>query len=252
MRQTLFAALFFGALTARAAQITVAAAADVKFALDEIVADFQKTHTNDTIKVTYGASGNLASQIENGAPFDVFFSADVQFPKRLIEKKLAGESDLFPYAIGHVVFWVRNESPLDVSKRGIESLLDPAVRKIAIANPAHAPYGRAAEAALKSLGVYDKIAGKLVLGENVSQTAQFVQSGAADAGLIALSLALSPKMKDAGRYWEVPADAYPKLEQAGVILSRTQAPELARALREAVTNSHGKDILRRYGFVIPE
>lgn len=252
MKHILIVALLFVTLTARAAELTVAAAADLKFALDKIVTDFQKTHTNDMIKVTYGASGNLASQIENGAPFDLFFSADVQFPKRLIEMKLAGDSELFPYAIGHVVLWVRNESSLDVQKRGVESLLDPSVRKIAIANPQHAPYGRAAEAALKSLGVYDKIADKLVLGENVSQTAQFVQSGAADAGLIALSLARSPKMKDAGRYWEVPGDAYPKLEQAGVILSRTQAPELAKALREAVTNSHGQDILRRYGFVIPE
>ena len=252
MKQVLIAFLLFGALTTRAAEITVAAAADLKFALDEIVSDLQKAHTNDTIKVTYGASGNLASQIENGAPFDIFFSADVQFPKRLIEKKLADEKDLFPYAIGHVVLWVRNESPLDVQKRGIEALLDPSVRKIAIANPQHAPYGRAAEAALKSLGVYDKIADKLVLGENVSQTAQFVQSGAADAGLIALSLARSPKMREEGRYWEVPANAYPKLEQAGVILSRTLSRELAQALREAVTNSHGKDILRRYGFVIPE
>ena len=237
--------------TLRAAEIAVAAAADLKFALDEIVADFQKAHTNDTIKVTYGASGNLSSQIENGAPFDVFLSADVQLPKRLIEKKLAVEDSLFPYAIGHVVLWVRNESPLDVSKRGSEALLDPSVRKIAIANPQHAPYGRAAEAALKSLGIYDKIADKLVFGENVSQTAQFVQSGAADAGLIALSLAISPKMKNAGRYWEVPANAYPKLEQAGVILSRTQSLEFARALRDAVTGTHGKEVLRRYGFVIP-
>jgi len=247
----LLAAQLGTSATLRAAEITVAAAADLKFALDEIVADLQKTHTNDTIKVTYGSSGNLASQIENGAPFDVFFSADVQFPKRLIEKKLAGEDSLFRYAIGHVVLWVRNESPLDVQKRGIESLLDPSVRKIAIASPEHAPYGRAAVAALKSLGVYDKIADKLVFGENVSQTAQFVQSGAADAGLIALSLARSPKMKDAGRYWEVPADVYPKLEQAGVILSRTKSPELARELRDAVTGAHGKEVLRRYGFVIP-
>jgi len=252
VKRWLLLLLLFAAPAVRADELLVAAAADLKFALDEIVADFQKTHTNDTIKVTYGSSGNLSSQIENGAPFDLFFSADVQFPKRLIETKLAGEDSLFRYAIGHVVLWVRNESSLDVSKRGIESLLDPSVRKIAIANPQHAPYGRAAEAALKSLGVYERVKDKLVLGENISQTAQFVQSGAADAGLIALSLALSPKMKDSGRYWEVPADAYPKLEQAGVILSRTKELELARALRDAVTNAHGKDILRRYGFVIPE
>ena len=230
----------------------VAAAADLKFALDEIVADFQKEHTNATVKITYGSSGNFFAQIENGAPFDLFLSADVNYPQRLIERKLASEDGLFRYAIGRVVLWVRNESSLDVTKRGAEALLDPSVRKIAIANPEHAPYGRAAIAALRSLGVYDKIADKFVMGENISQTAQFVQGGAADAGLIALSLARSPKMKDAGRYWEVPADAYPKLEQGGVILSRSRAPELARALRDLLTSAHGKEILRRYGFVIPE
>lgn len=242
----------FCSMPCAAEELIVAAAADLKFALDEIVVDFQRQHTNAEIKVSYGASGNLFAQIDNGAPFDLFLSADVQFPKRLVERKLADGDSLFTYAIGHLVVWVRNESSLDVEKRGIEALVDSSVRKIAIANPAHAPYGRAAVAALKSLGVYDKIADKLVFGENVSQTAQFVQSGAADAGLIALSLALSPKMKDAGRYWDVPADAYPKLAQGGVILSRSRAPELARALRDAVTGARGQEILRRYGFVIPE
>jgi molybdate transport system substrate-binding protein len=248
---TLAAALLITSTT-RGADLVVAAAADLKFAFDEIVADFQKQHTNDMIKVTYGSSGNFFAEIDNGAPFDLFLSADVNYPKRLIERKLASEDGLFRYAIGRIVLWIRSESPLDVTKRGVEALLDPSVRKIAIANPEHAPYGRAAVAAFKSLGVYEKIADKLVFGENISQTAQFVQSGAADAGLIALSLALAPKMKDTGRYWEVPANTYPKLEQGGVILSRTREPELARALRDAVTGAHGKEILRRYGFVIPE
>ena len=238
--------------SAHGAELLVAAAADMKFAFDEIVADFQKEHFNATVNVTYGASGSLYAQLENGAPFDLFLSADTQLPRRLVEKNMASADKLFAYAIGHLVVWVRNESSLDVSKGGAEVLLGASIRKIAIANPEHAPYGRAAIAALKSLGIYDRVKNKLVLGESVSQAAQFVQSGAADAGLIALSLALSPKMKDAGRYWEVPADAYPKLEQAGVILSRTRESELALALRDALTSAHGKETLRRYGFVIPK
>jgi molybdate transport system substrate-binding protein len=235
-----------------AAQITVAAAADLKFALDEIAVGFQKQHPDAKIIVTYGSSGNLFAQIDNGAPFDVFLSADIDFPRRLIENKKAVADSLFPYAVGRVVVWVPNDSPIDVGKLGIESLLTPSVRKIAIANPEHAPYGRAAVAAMKKLGVYDKVSGKLVLGENIAQAAQFVESGAADIGLIALSLAVSPKMKGEGRYWEVPLDAYPRLEQGGVILSASKQPDLARQFRTVMVGPQGRETLRRYGFILPE
>ncbi len=179
-------------------EILVAAAADLKFALDEIVQGFQKEHPDAKVSITYGSSGNLFSQIDNGAPFDLFLSADIDFPKKLIERKKAAADSLFPYAVGQVVIWVPKNSPIDVQKLGMRALLDPSVHKIAIANPEHAPYGRAAVAAMKKLGVYDQVADKLVLGENIAQTAQFVESRAADIGLIALSLAVSPKMKSAG------------------------------------------------------
>jgi molybdate transport system substrate-binding protein len=233
-------------------EILVAAAADLKFALDEVIQEFQKEHPDAKITVTYGSSGNLFSQIDNGAPFDLFLSADIDFPKKLIERKKALAHSLFPYAVGQIVIWVPADSSIDVQKLGIRSLLDPAVHKIAIANPEHAPYGRAAVAALKKLGVYDQVTDKFVTGENIAQTAQFVQSHAADIGLIALSLAVSPKMKAAGTYWTVPLDAYPRLEQGGVILSATKQPELAQQFREMMVSSQGRETLRRYGFIIPE
>jgi molybdate transport system substrate-binding protein len=232
--------------------ITVAAAADLKFALDPIVADFEKQHSNVTVRVSYGSSGNLFAQIDNGAPFDLFLSADIDFPRKLIENKKAVADSLFSYAVGRVVVWAPNDSPIDVEKLGIEALLSPSIRKIAIANPEHAPYGRAAVAAMKKLGVYDKISDKLVLGENIAQTAQFVESGAADIGLVALSLAVSPKMKGEGHYWEVPLDAYPRLEQGGVVISASKQPDLARQFRDTIVGPQGRETLRRYGFIMPE
>jgi len=232
--------------------ITIGAAADLKFALDQVIADFHKQHSNVTIRVSYGSSGNLFTQISNGAPFDLFLSADIDYPRKLIEEKRATEDSLFSYAVGRVVIWVPKESPIDVEKLGIEALLAPSVRKIAIANPEHAPYGRAAVAAMKKLGVYDKISDKLVLGENIAQAAQFVESGAADIGLIELSLAVSPKMSAEGRHWEVPQDAYPRLEQAGVILSASKQPDLANQFRAMLVSSQGRETLRRHGFILPE
>jgi molybdate transport system substrate-binding protein len=233
-------------------QITVAAAADLKFALDEIVMGFQKEHRDAKVVVTYGSSGNLFAQIDNGAPFDLFLSADIDFPRKLVANKKALAESLFSYAVGRVVVWVPKDSPIDVEKLGIEALLSPSIKKIAIANPEHAPYGRAAVAAMKKLGVYDKVSDKLVLGENIAQAAQFVESGAADIGLIALSLAVSPKMKSEGHYWEVPLDAYPRLEQGGVILSASKQPDVSRQFRDVMVGPQGRETLRRYGFILPE
>jgi molybdate transport system substrate-binding protein len=232
-------------------EIVVAAAADLKFALDEIIEEFQKEHPGTKVNASYGSSGNLFAQIDNGAPFDLFLSADIDFPKKLVERKKAMVDSLFPYAVGQIVIWVPNDSPIDVQQLGMQALLAPSIHKIAIANPEHAPYGRAAVAAMKKLGVYDQVADKLVLGENIAQAAQFVESRAADIGLVALSLAVSPKMKAVGRYWEVPLDAYPRLDQGGVILSATKQPELARQFREMLISPEGRETLRRYGFIIP-
>jgi molybdate transport system substrate-binding protein len=232
--------------------LAVAAAADLKFALDELIAEFQRTHPDIRVQVTYGSSGNFFAQLQNHAPFDLFFSADVDYPRRLIDQRLALKESEFVYAVGHLAVWVPRSSALHRHATGIEALLDPAARKIAIANPRFAPYGRAAEAALKSLKIYDQVQERLVYGENVAQTAQFVQTGAADVGIIGLSQALAPALREEGRYWEVSLDAYPRLEQGGVIMSWVRDPESAATLRTFVIGAEGKAILRRYGFSVPE
>ncbi len=250
-----FALLLTGpsfAETASSGDLLVAAAADLKFALDEVIAGFGKTHPQVTVKATYGSSGNLFAQIIQGAPFDLFLSADASFPRKLIATGKGEESDFFLYGIGRIVVWVPKSSPIDVEKEGIRALLCSTVKKIAIANPEHAPYGRAAVAALKHFGVHDGVTNKLVLGENVAQTAQFVGSGAADIGVIALSLAVAPKLKATGRYWEVPANAHPQLEQGGVVLTGGKNAAAARALRVMLMGKEGRAVLARYGFVLPD
>jgi molybdate transport system substrate-binding protein len=230
--------------------LLIAAASDLKFALDEVITAFQKAHPQHRPQPAYGSSGTLFAQIENGAPFDVFLSADVSFPRRLAESGRAQKESLFLYATGHLVVWIPETSPLDLAQLGARALLDPRIRKVAIANPEVAPYGAAAVAALRHLGMHDALQAKLVRGENVAQAAQFVQSGAADAGIISLSLALSPKMKD-GRRWEVPPDSFPVLEQAAIICNKGANPEGAKAFCEFLRGVSGRAILQRYGFSLP-
>jgi molybdate transport system substrate-binding protein len=231
--------------------VRVAAAADLKVAFGEITAAFEQQNADVKVEVSYGSSGNFYAQLSSRAPFDLFLSADVDYPKRLIEQGLAPSDSEFSYAVGGLVLWVRRASPIAVENLGIKALLDPAARKIAIANPRHAPYGRAAEAAMKKLGVYDDVKDRLVLGENIIQTAQFVESGAADIGLISHSLAAAPPLRDEGRSWEVPRESYPRLEQGGVILSWAQDRQAAEALRSFILGDAGKEILHRYGFRSP-
>ena len=206
---TLLAACIFLSATCGGAQknkiapdLFVAAAADLSAAMKEIGDGYEKK-TGVKVKFSFGASGALTQQIQNGAPFDLFFSADMDYPRQLIA---AGEADgrsLYEYAAGALVLWVRADSGLDVEQLDLEHggmniLLDSSVKKIAIANPQHAPYGRAAVAALKQAGVYDRVADRLVLGENVSQAAQFVESGNAQAGFVALAHAVAPGMGGTG------------------------------------------------------
>jgi molybdate transport system substrate-binding protein len=232
--------------------VSVAAAADLKFALDEVIARFQEVTPGIKVTPTYGSSGNFYFQLSNKAPFDVFFSADIEYPRRLAEAGLALKGSQFDYAIGRIVVWVPKDSAIDVTSLGIESLAQPSVRKIAIANPEHAPYGRAAQAAMMSLGIQERVKDRLVLGENIAQTAQFVESGAADIGIIALSLALAPAMKDKGRYWPVPLESYPRLKQGGVILSWAKDLDATQQFKAYVTGPAGRAILKRHGFVPPE
>ncbi len=238
--------------TALSGDLLVAAAADLKFALDEVIVRFGKTHPQVTVKASYGSSGNLFAQIAQGAPFDLFLSADADFPRRLVTTGKADEASRFIYGIGRLVVWVPKASGIEVEKAGIRALLDPRAAKIAIANPAHAPYGAAAVAAMEHYGIHAAVKDRLVLGENVAQAAQFVGSGAADIGIIARSLAVAPKMADAGRLWKVPAKAHPRLEQGGVVLTGGKNAEAARALRAVLTGGEGRAVLARYGFVLPD
>jgi len=239
-----FTAIFLSQLCA--AQITVAAAADLQFAMQDISAKFQK-QSGKTVKVIYGSSGSFFQQLENGAPFDLFFSANLDYAKKLDTDGLTEPGSYFEYAKGKIVLWVRKESRIDLNT-GMQVLLDPAIKKIAIANPQHAPYGQAALAAMQKENIYDKVKDKLVLGENISQTAAFVVSGSADAGIIALSLALSPDMKEKGRYAEVPASEYPPIEQACVILRSSKNKDTAEQFLSFIKTATVADVLRSYGF----
>ena len=253
-RIALLAALAACTLLAPAAsaqKLTVAAAADLRFALDDLAKQFRAEHPKIDLAITYGSSGNFFAQIQNGAPFDVFLSADIDYPRRLIAAGLAAKDSVFRYAIGGIVIWVPAGSPLDPVALGMRTLEAPSVRHIAIANPQHAPYGRAAEAALRSLGVYDRVSPKLVLGENVAQTFEFVQSGAAEVGIVALSLVLAPAARGHGQYWEIPQNAYPKIEQGGLILPRAPSA-LAAEFRAFLVSEPARRILKEYGFAVPE
>lgn len=233
-----------------APQLVVAAAADLSSALQEISDGYQKK-TGIGLKLSFGASGALTQQIQNGAPFDLFFSADMDYPRQLVAAGAADGATLSQYAVGRLVLWVPADSPLDVEHQGMKVLLDPSVKKIAIANPQHAPYGHAAVAALKHAGIYDQVASKLVLGENISQAAQFVESGNAQAGFVALAHAVTLGMQGKGKYWEVPAEFYPPLAQGVVVLSRSQHTKEAKEFVEYIKSTEAAGLLKKYGFTLP-
>ena len=227
------------------AVLSVAAAADLQFALDDLSRDFRSAHPSVDLRIAYGSSGNFFAQIENHAPFDVFLSADVEYPRRLVQSGIGTPASVFLYALGRLVVWVPASSAFDPAT----ALQSSGVRHLAIANPEHAPYGRAAEAALRSLGLIDRVQSKLVLGENVSQALEFVESGAADAGILPLSLAVAPPVRSQGRYWEIPATAYPKIEQAGMIVKDSPG---AAEFRSLIISSRGARFLQKFGFSLPE
>ena len=246
LRLICFLIFGFAAHCCVAQEVSVAAAADLQFALQDIATRYEK-ETGKIVKPTYGSSGNFFQQIQNGAPFDLFFSANLDYPKKLEEAGLVVPGSYYSYARGRIVLWVPNASKLDLGP-GVKTLLDSSVKKIAIANPQHAPYGQAAVAALQHEHLYDQVKDKFVLGENISQTASFVVSGAADAGIVALSLALSPNMKDQGRYVEIPASDYPPIAQACVILNNSKNQEAARGFVAFLKTPAIRDVFKSYGF----
>jgi molybdate transport system substrate-binding protein len=232
-------------------ELSIAAAADLRYALEDVAAEFRKVHPDVDVKITYGSSGNFFSQISNHAPFDLFLSADASYPTKLVAQGEGGKGSEFTYAVGRIVLWAPNGSKFNPAKRKMQALLDPALKKVAIANPDHAPYGRAAEAALKKYKLWDKLQPKLVQAGNISETATMAQSGATDVGILALSLALAPQMKNAGTYFEIPPENYPTINQVGVILAYAKNPAGARMFKQFLLGPEARTILKRYGFGIP-
>ena len=231
---------------ARAQDVRVAAAADLQYAMADLALGFEH-RTGIKVDVTYGSSGNAFSQIQNGAPFDVFFSADIDYPKKLIASGHGEPDSLFVYGIGHIVLWMPDDTKIDLAREGWKALLDERVQKIAIANPEHAPYGRAAVAAMTSAGIYEKVKAKLVYGENISQAAQFVQSGNAQAAILARSLTLFPAMRS-GKSWSIPGDSYAPIQQAAILLKSSANKASAKSFLEFVKGPNGRTTLDAYGF----
>lgn len=234
------------------AKLAVAAAANLKPAMDALARGFEADRPGVDVAVTTGASGAFFAQIRNGAPFDLFFSADREYPRQLVAAGLAGPGGEVVYAIGRLVVWTPRGSPvvLELERGGLRALADPAVRKIAVPNPTIAPYGRAALAALEAAGIAGAVRERFVLGQSVSQAAQFAESGAADAALVPLSLASSGELAK-GRTFPVPPGTHAPLEQSAVVLGRASDPALAEAFLRHVTGPAGRDVLERHGYALP-
>jgi molybdate transport system substrate-binding protein len=229
---------------------TVAAASDLKFALEEIAKEYQRT-TGKQVKLTFGSSGNFLRQIQQGAPFDMFMSADEAFVDKLAEEGLAADKGTL-YAVGRIVLFTPKGStvmPDDKLADLAAALKDGRMKKFAIANPEHAPYGRAAQEALTSLGLWQGVQPLLVLGENVSQAAQFAASGSTQGGIFALSLAISPAFSDAGTYAILPESLHKPIRQKMVVLKRGESS--ARGFYDYLQQPAARAVLRRYGFVLP-
>jgi len=246
--QTLLLTLALAASgAAQAGKIAIAAAADLKFAMDEIVTAFKQANSGEEVDVIYGSSGKFHTQIQQNAPYDLYFSADIKFPQELAKAGLAA-SEVKPYAFGRIVLWSTTQ---DASKMTLASLTDPKIARIAIANPKHAPYGKRAEEALRSAGVWDKVEPKLVYGENIAHTAQFVQTGNAQAGIIALALAVNPELASKGGYWLIPDNLHEPLEQGFIITQRAAANPLAKRFADYMGGKPARAVMVKYGFVLP-
>ena len=231
------------------ARLTIAAASDLQTVLPQIVAGFERA-TGIKATVTFGSSGNFFAQIQNGAPFDVFLSADADYPRRLGETGAVDAATLYEYAAGRLVLWTRSDSTVNITQ-GLTVLRGRQVRRIAIANPAVAPYGRAAVSALRSAGLIEAVEMKLVYAENVAQAAQLVLSGNADVALIGHALALGAALKAAGHFVDVPASMHPPIAQSAGIIAASRNKENARAFIDYLKSPAATAVLQSYGFSVP-
>jgi molybdate transport system substrate-binding protein len=237
------------ALPALAAPLLVAAASDLGYCIDDLAAAFRKEAPEAELKISTGASGNFFAQIRNGAPFEVFLSADMDYPRQLAKLGAADGATLVPYAIGRIALW-SSDGSIDVTQ-GPAVLRDARVARVAIANPATAPYGRAAKAALERDGLWAAVQPKLVIGENIAQTAQFVQSGNAQLGIVSLATLRSPRLAGVGRYYLIPDTGLAPIEQGAIVTRRGQANPLAARFVRFLGIPAARAILEKNGFGLP-
>ena len=225
-------------------ELTVAAAADLQFAFTEIGALFEQ-ETGTKVTFVFGSTGQLAQQIENGAPFDLFAAANISFVNDLAEKNLVLPDSVALYARGRIVLAVNRSS--GVTAVSLEDLLSNRITHIAIANPEHAPYGVAAKEALQAAGLWEQLQSKIVYGENVRQALQFIQTGDAQAGIVALSVANVPEIT-----WTLLDDSlHNPLDQALAIVASSSHQELAQQFAAFINGLSGRPIMRKYGFILP-
>lgn len=234
------------ASAAHAGSFTVAAASDLRYALDEVVVAYREAHPDDEVTVIYGSSGKMTTQIINGAPYDLFLSADIAFPEKLREASEAA-SEPSAYAVGRIVIWSQRH---DATALRLEDLTEPSIRRIAIAQPTHAPYGMRAREALKSAGVWEDIQDKLVFGENIAHAAQMARSGAADVGIIALSLANFPALAEHPHHL-IDESLHKPLIQGYVVTRRGAGKESVERFLRFKESAPALEIMERYGFVKP-
>lgn len=240
--------LFLASTSCWGQELRVAAAADLQLAMQELSERFER-QAKAKVSVTYGSSGNFFAQMQNGAPFDLFLSADIEYPRKLEAAGWGEPGSLFAYATGRIVIWMPANATVALQKQGWDALLDQTVQKIAIANPEHAPYGRAAVAALQKASIYDRVKSKLVFGENISQAAQFVQSGNAQAGILARSLAFSPELQQ-GQIWEIPEHMHAPMVQAAIVLKHAKDKQLAQKFIDFLKSESGRQVLEKHGFSV--
>ncbi len=247
----IFSLLFF--IKAFSGEITLYAASDLIYAFNEIEKLYESKYPKDKIKIIYGSSGKGYNQIVNGAPFDVYFSANMDYVEKLKEQGLV-ISEIKPYAVGRIVMYTLKGNGIDVNK-GINVTLDPKVSKLAIANWEHAPYGKAAKECLEHYNIFGKVKYKLVLGENISQTVQYIILGTADVGFVALSLAKSEKLSKMGNYYLLPESCHGRITQGVAILKNVSSDKekfkTARRFFTFMFTPETRKIMNKYGFILP-
>jgi molybdate transport system substrate-binding protein len=230
------------------ATLKIAAAADLQPVLPALIDQFEK-QTHKKVEASYASSATLATQILNGGPFGLFLSADLSFPQKVIAAGLGDSAEPVPYARGTLVLWARNDSP--VQPLSMDSLRNPSLKTVAVANPDHAPYGRAAKAAIEKLGLADTLQGKLVVAENIAQTAQYADSGNAQVGFLSLTSALTPRLTSDGKYVVVPADSYPPLLQGAVVIKHAPGSEEAHQFLDFLLSAPIRQELADRGLKAP-